>query len=132
MWKLGPLRPGHWRIAIKVPGYLPLAHDVDVTAGRAPGAITLRDVRLELARGALVGGTVRDNRGQRLAGAQVTIRAASGLTAEGRTDSAGEFRIRDAPTGELDITATKNDRTGATRATVRPGDEILGLAIDVP
>jgi protocatechuate 3,4-dioxygenase beta subunit len=134
MWKLGPLRPGRWRIAIKVPGYIPLEREVDVSAARTPGATTVRDIRLELARGALVGGTVRDARGQRLAGAHVVIRLANGapLSVEGRTDSAGEFRIRDVPTGDLEIEATKNERTGSTRTTVRPGDEVLGLAIEVP
>ncbi|MDX2091680.1 MAG: carboxypeptidase-like regulatory domain-containing protein [Kofleriaceae bacterium] len=134
MWKLGPLRPGRWKIAIKVPGYLPLERDVDVTAARTPGATTLRDLRLELVRGALVGGTVRDARGQRIAGALVVIRLANGapLAIEGRTDSAGEFRIRDAPTGDIEIEATKNDRSGSTRALVRPGDEVLGLSINLP
>ncbi|HVK85488.1 MAG TPA: carboxypeptidase-like regulatory domain-containing protein [Kofleriaceae bacterium] len=134
LWKLGPLRPGRWMVAIKVPGYLPLERELEVTAGRTPGAITLRDIRLELARGALVGGTVRDARGQRVAGAEVVVRLANGapLAVTGRSDSAGEFRIRDVPTGDLEITATKNERTGATRTTLRPGDEVLGLAIDLP
>jgi len=43
------------------------------------------------------------------------------------------FRIRDVPTGDLEITATKNERHRGDRArTVRPGDEILGLSIDLP
>src|SRR5688500_6756361 len=54
LWKLGPLKPGKWRIEVKLPGYLPHAREVDVTASRAPGQTSVRDVRIELARGALV------------------------------------------------------------------------------
>jgi hypothetical protein len=132
-WKLGPLVPGRWTLTIKLPGYLPLAREVDVTAARTPGQTSIRDLRLELARGALVGGTVRDARGQRVSGAAITIRHASGTgpTALGLTDAEGEFRLRDAPTGELEIVATSGDRRGVTRVTVRPGDEVLGLSVEL-
>ena len=132
-YKLGPLVPGHWKLTIKRPGYLPLAHDLDVAAARLPGQTSVRDIRLELARGSLVGGTVRDARGQRVTGATIKIRLANGTgaTVESVTDVEGEFRVRDAPTGELEITATSGDRTGVTKATVRPGDEVLGLSINL-
>jgi len=132
-WKLGPLVPGAWRLTIKLPGYLPLSRDVDVTAGRTPGTTSVRDIRLELARGALVGGTVRDARGQRVPGATITIRRANGTgpSVEGATDAEGEFRIRDAPTGDLEILAIGGEHRGVTRVTVRPGDEVLGLSIDL-
>lgn len=131
-WKLGPLTPGTWRLAVKLPGFLAYSHEVEVTAARTPGQTSVRDVRLDLQRGALVGGTVRDARGQRLAGAVVRVVSASGagVAVEGTTDTLGEFKIRDTPTGDVIVTATKDDATGATRATVRPGDEILGLSID--
>jgi hypothetical protein len=133
LWKLGPLRPGRWKIVVEQPGFLPLAQMLDVPASRAPGQTSVRDVRLELARGALVGGTVRDARGQRAAGATVSVQRADGTgpIASGTTDTQGEFRIHDSPTGELVITATKNDATGATRTSIRPGDEILSLAIEL-
>ena len=51
-------------------------------------------------KGALLGGTVRDARGRRVVGATVTVQAGD-LTATGTTDTQGEFRIRDVPTGEL-------------------------------
>ncbi|MGE3767777.1 MAG: carboxypeptidase regulatory-like domain-containing protein [Kofleriaceae bacterium] len=131
-WRLGPLAPGTWKLTVTLPGFLAFSKEVDVTAARTPGQTSVRDVRLDLQRGALVGGTVRDARGQRLAGATVRVVPASGtgMAVEGTTDNLGEFKIRDAPTGDLIITATKDNATGATRATVRPGDEILGLSID--
>jgi protocatechuate 3,4-dioxygenase beta subunit len=133
LWKLGPLKPGRWKLRIEQPSYLPLAYDLDVPASRAPGQTSIRDVRLELQRGALVGGTVRDPRGQRAAGAKITVQRADGTgpTVEGSTDTQGEFRIHDCPTGELAITATKGDATGMTRAQLRAGDELLSLAIDL-
>jgi Carboxypeptidase regulatory-like domain len=123
-WKLGPLLVGHWRLAIAQPGYMALARDFDVPAS------TIRDVRIELARGALIGGTVRDGRGQRVAGAHVVIRSAVGEVA-GDADAQGEFRIHDAPTGDVDVIATKGDAAGSMRTTVTPGDEVLGLALEV-
>ena len=130
-FKLGPLDPGAWKLVLRLPGYLPASRSVEVTAARLPGGITVRDVRLELARGALVGGTVRDARGQRVAGAAVTVRGANGVTAEGASDTLGEFRIRDCPTGDVELVATKGDLRGGTRTTLRGGDEVLGLSVDV-
>jgi hypothetical protein len=129
-WKLGPLEKGHWKLEVKLPGYLPFAQELDVPAATRAGTTTVRDVRIDLARGALVGGTVRDSRGQRVANAHVTVKAAAS-TAEGDADGRGEFRIHDAPTGEVDIEASKGNATGSTRVTVRAGDEVLGLAVEL-
>jgi protocatechuate 3,4-dioxygenase beta subunit len=133
LWTLGPLAPGRWRIEVKLPGYLPSTRELDVPVARAPGATSVRDIRIELARGAVVGGTVRDRRGRRVGGAKVTVRRAddTGEPVETSADSHGEFRIRDAPTGTLIISATLGDAYGSTSATLRPGAEILGLAIEV-
>jgi hypothetical protein len=131
-WKLGPLRPGRWKLVIEQPGYLPLSREVEVPASRIPGETSVHDIRFDLAKGALVGGTVRDARGRRVSNATVTVQTASNAgTATGTTDTQGEFRIRDAPTGDLTITATVPEGRGTTTVTVRPGDEILGLAIEL-
>jgi hypothetical protein len=133
LWKLGPLRPGTWKLEVKLPGYLPLAREVTVTAGNAPGVTTVRDVRLELRRGGQIGGTVRDSRGNRIAGAHVTVRRTDGAATEAETDTdaQGEFRIHDCPTGDLIVGAQLGDAAGSTRATVRPGDELLSLTIEI-
>ncbi len=132
-WKLGPLVPGRWKVTATLAGYLSTTLEIDVAGARAPGETSVRDVRLELLRGALVGGTIRDRRGQRMAGAAVTIQRADGrgTPVDATTDSAGEFRARDCPTGELVVTATSGELRGVTTVTVRPGDEILGLSLDV-
>src|SRR4029077_10568499 len=64
LWKLGPLKPGHWKLDIRVPGYRAQAREIDVPAARVPGATSVRDIRIDLSRGALLGGVVRDARGQ--------------------------------------------------------------------
>ena len=132
-WRLGPLRVGRWSIAIKQPGYLQTARDLDVPAAHAPGGTSVRDVRVELAQGAIVGGTVRDATGHRVPGAHVVVRAldGSGITVDGDSDASGEFRLRDCPTGELDLAADKGDARGTIRATVRPADEVTSLQIDI-
>ncbi|MFT3699650.1 MAG: carboxypeptidase-like regulatory domain-containing protein [Kofleriaceae bacterium] len=129
-WKLGPLEKGHWKLEVKLPGYLPFTQDIDVPAAQRAGTTTVRDVRIDLARGALVGGTVRDSRGQRVANAHVKISSAT-TTVEGDADAQGEFRIHDAPTGDDVVEGSKGDLTGSTRVTVRAGDEVLGLAIEI-
>ena len=130
LWKLGPLAAGHWRLTVQLPGYMTLVRDVDVPAASSPGGTSVRDVRLEIQRGALIGGTVRDSRGERVAGAHVVIKSAAGEVA-GDADSQGEFRIHDAPTGDVDVVATRGDAGGSTRVTVNPGDEVLGLTIEI-
>jgi len=134
LWRLGPLRPGLWKISVKLPGYMPTTVEREVKAGRAPGETTVRDVRIDLLRGALLGGEVRDKRsGMRLKGAHVTVRRAdgSGPQVEADTDSQGEFRIHDCPTGKLIIAATLGDASGSDSREVRPGDEILSVLIQL-
>jgi hypothetical protein len=132
-WKLGPIRSGHWRLELHQPGYLAQTRDLDVPAARAPGATTVRDVRVDLARGGLVGGTVRDGRGQRVARAHVSVRLAdgSGPPVTGDADASGEFRLRDCPSGDIVVVATSGDASGQVTASVRPGEEVLGLVVEV-
>jgi len=132
-WKLGPLKPGRWKLAVKLPGYLAQTRELDVPVAQAPGGTSVRDIRIDLARGALVGGTARDARGQRVTAAHVIVTAITGAgpTCEGDTDGQGEFRLHDCPTGDVDVVASKADLRGATRTTVRPGDEVLSLALEL-
>ena len=132
-WKLAPLAAGAWTVHVRLPGYLATQRDVDVPVATTPGEASVRDLRIDLARGALVGGTVRDTRGARIAGAHVVVRAADGdgPTVEGDADATGEFRLHDCPTGELVITATSGDASGDARVTARAGDELLGVEVDV-
>jgi protocatechuate 3,4-dioxygenase beta subunit len=129
-YKLGPLRPGHWKLEVRQPGYLATARELDVPASHAPGAASVRDVRIDLARGALLGGTVRDSRGQRLPGAHIIVRSGD-VTVEADADAQGEFRIHDCPTGNVAVAATYGDLGGSEHVTVRPGGEVLSLSLEL-
>jgi hypothetical protein len=131
--RLSPLAPGRWTVRIAIPGYLAVQRAVDVAAGDGPGAATVRDLRFELERGAFLGGTVRDRFGSRVPGVKVAVsrRGESEVAAETRTDADGVFRLRDVPTGELVIMATKDDLRGHGTANLRAGDEFLSLELEV-
>ena len=129
--RLTALRPGAWQLTVRRPGWLPLTRAVTVPAGTARGQVTVRDLVLTLARGGVLGGTVRDGRGSRLAGAAVFARAADGTTAEGRSDANGEFRLRDCPTGDLELSAEHAGARASTRLFLRPGQEILTLGLEI-
>jgi len=108
---------------------------IDVPVGDRPGAITARDQRFELERGATLAGVVRDRFGSRLAGAKVTVRRRGAgdqddATATARTDADGTFRIDDTPTGDLDVTVDLDQLHGGTTLTLRPGDEFLSLQLE--
>ena len=129
-WKLGPLAPATGRLDVRAAG-LPAA---DARASTCPGARARRDdgarrPHRSRARRA-VGGTVRDGRGQRVAGAHIVIRRRATGRVEGDTDAQGEFRLHDCPTGELVVSATQGDLGGRPRDR-RAGDEVLGLALEL-
>ena len=123
---LAPLRAGAWTLRVQTPGYVPLALPVQVKAGKEPHAITRRDVRVELMRGAILAGTVRDHQGTRVHGATVRVGPVTG-----KTDERGGFRMRDVPTGSIRIAAEKNGATGSIEIAVKPGDELVTLEVSL-
>lgn len=129
-WRLGPVKSGRWKLTLNHPGYLQKVRELEVPPAHRTSGTLLRDVRIDLTRGALVGGTVRDARGRRVAGAQVVITSTAG-EASGTSDGNGEFRIHDAPTGDIAVHATRDHATGQARATVVAGSEVLGLAVEI-
>lgn len=127
---LVPVPAGRWTLRIKTPGYLARSLIVDVPAGDRPGQATVRDVRLELERGALVAGTVRDRLGNRVAGARVTITRGDDEVAT-TTDALGEFRLRDAPTGTVTLRAVRLGAKAALALELRAGDEQLAVNVEL-
>ncbi|MCG8425242.1 MAG: carboxypeptidase regulatory-like domain-containing protein [Proteobacteria bacterium] len=121
---LGPLRPGKWTITTRAPGYVTRRQTVEVAAGRQPGQITVRDLALSLARGAIVAGVVRNQFGERVRGAVVRIGA---LTT--KTDENGRFRLRDVATGTMVIEAERTGQRGSLTVELNPGDEMVSLDI---
>jgi hypothetical protein len=49
----------------------------------------------------------------------------------GDADASGEFLLRDCPTGDVVVAVTSGDASGETTASVRPGEEVLGLVVEV-
>ncbi|RMH44305.1 MAG: carboxypeptidase regulatory-like domain-containing protein [Deltaproteobacteria bacterium] len=123
---VAPVVPGAWSVTVRAAGYVPRTVRVDIPAGDGPMAITARDVRVELERGATVAGVVRDAHGQRVAGATVRV---GDVTAQ--TDADGRFRLRDVPTGDVAVEARKGRARGAVRVPLRPGDELVTLEISL-
>lgn len=127
---LVPVPAGRWTLRVRIPGYLARAITVDVPAGDRPAQATVRDVRLELERGALVAGTVRDRHGDRVAGARVSIER--GDDEVGATsDALGEFRLRDVPTGTVTLRASKAGASGRVELELRAGDERLAVDVEL-
>ena len=126
-FSIAPMIAGPWTLEATAPGYVPAAPQrVEIAAGREPGQVTARGVRIVLERGATVAGTVRDHNGQRLAGA--TVRAGRAQT---RTDAEGNFRLADVPTGRTEITAELDGAHGSESVPLGPGDEVLTLEISI-
>ena len=122
---LMPLVAGKWTLQVSAPGYVPVSKTVEVTAGREPGAITVRDVRLSLARGAVVAGVVRNAVGERVRGAVVRVAGATATSNEN-----GEFRLEDVATGDdMEIVAERDGVRGSIEVSLRPGDEVVTLEI---
>ncbi|MBP9086458.1 MAG: carboxypeptidase regulatory-like domain-containing protein, partial [Kofleriaceae bacterium] len=126
------LAPGAWTIEINNANYATFTTTVQIAAASEPGATSLHDQRFELLRGTTIAGVVRDDRGTRLAGASVEVSSTSGsLRCTGTTGPDGEFQLRNCPSGELTIRAAKNGHTVETSTTVRAGDDIRNIALEL-
>ncbi len=109
---------GRATLTAAAPGYVTLVREVDVVAGERLHDVTVRDVRLELERGGTVSGRVRDDHGDAVADAAVTV----GVV-RARSDRDGNFRVDGVAPGRVHVTAEKGGSAGADDAEVRAGDE---------
>jgi protocatechuate 3,4-dioxygenase beta subunit len=112
------LPAGRATLTAAAPGYVTLVRDVEVVAGDRIHDVTVRDLRLELDRGGLVTGNVRDDRGDPAADAAVAVGPA-----HTRTDREGNFRVDGVAPGRVRVTAEKGGATETEEAEVRAGDE---------
>jgi len=120
------LAAGAWTLSAAAAGYAAAPVTVQVPAGRRLGEITVRDVRLDLSRVATLAGVVRDRNGERVAGAEVAV---DGALARTTSDAQGRFRMSDAPSGAITLTARKGPHRGALRLDLAPGDELVTLEL---
>jgi hypothetical protein len=119
------LLPGRWRLTARAPGYASRVLEVDVPAALRPGEITIRDLLLELERGAVISGEVRDERGERLQGVRLSLAGRSGVSGP-----RGEFRLEELPGGAHVLRASRDGFAPAeVPVSLRPGDEQRGLDV---
>lgn len=119
--ELRGLVPGEWKLAVRAPGFASRTQAFAVRAGRVS-----EPARIELARGAIVGGVVRDRFGRRVAGAKVTVGDASTIT-----DRDGNYRLADVAAGDLVIEAELGDAKGSLSVRVAPGDDRSTIDIEL-
>ena len=115
------LAAGDWKLSARAPGYVTVTRGATVRVGGAAP-----EVALELAHGATVAGVVRDNRGQRIAGARVWLGSATT-----QSDAEGNFKLVDVPIGAGSVEAELDGRHGATAVQLAPGDERMTLTIEL-
>ena len=115
------LAAGDWTLSVRAAGYATVVRAVAIRAERVP-----QDLRLDLARGAILGGVVRDRYGRRVPGARVTIG-----TLSTQSDADGNFRFDDAPTGAQQIEAEHGHARAAMALQLRPGESRLSLSIEL-
>ena len=127
--RMVPLIAGWWTLTVKLPGYVTARKRVKVAKGDAPSAVTARDVLIELRRGAIVEGIVRNSDGDRVRAATVWIAGRPALKTT--TDENGQFRLDQVPTGVVVIKAKRGASDGSTRVSLGPGDHIGSLEIEL-
>jgi hypothetical protein len=115
--ELRALATGRWRLRATAPGFAAVERAVEVAA-RAD------DATLELSRGAMLAGVVRDANGERVAGARVSVGGA-----ETTTDQNGAFRLADVPSGRVVIECESEGRRGQQSLNLAPGDQIVTLEL---
>ncbi len=124
--RLSPLASGTWAVQATARGYADGVVDVEIASGARTGEIPATAVRIELGRGAILAGVVRDHNGERLSGAAVAVG-----NSRTTTDADGHFRLTQVMTGPVVIEAEKGGARGALELDLAPGDELVTLELRV-
>ena len=121
---LAALAPGEWTVEASARGYAAGTAEVDLAPRARPDLPGAAIVRVELARGAILAGVVRDRDGQRIAGAAITAGRAHTTS-----DADGRFRLTDAPSGAITVEAEKDGERGALDLDLTPGQELVTVEL---
>ncbi len=122
--RLSPLASGTWAVQATARGYADGVVDVQIPSGARTGEIPATAVRIELGRGAILAGVVRDHNGERVSGAAVAVG-----NSRTTTDADGHFRLTQVMTGPVVIEAEKGGARGALELDLAPGDELVTLEL---
>jgi len=117
------LPAGRATLTATAPGYVTMARDIDVVPGDRLHDVTVRDLRIELERGGTVVGRVRDDHGDAVAGAAVSVAAGGGAVLRARSDRDGNFRVDGVAPGRARVVAESGGASAGDDVDVRAGDE---------
>jgi murein DD-endopeptidase MepM/ murein hydrolase activator NlpD len=113
---------GDWKIVARAPGYAVAAQTLTIRVSRLSA-----DVALDLSRGAIVEGVVRDRYGRRVPGARVSVGAASAVA-----DRDGNFHLADVPSGAVVLEAEADGKRGQLPLQLAPGDSRMSVDVELP
>jgi hypothetical protein len=131
------LQPGNFRVAVSKPGYVLTYHGAPFPGSTIDQPVALAngktsDIRIRLPRGAVIAGTIADDRGQPMPGVSIRIQRVSRSATGERlltpltgaliptTDDRGQFRIFGLPAGEYVVLAQPRlPGTGEVRQTTQ-------------
>jgi murein DD-endopeptidase MepM/ murein hydrolase activator NlpD len=119
--ELAGLTVGQWSFTVRGGSYAPITREITIRASRVP-----EDLRLDLAKAAILAGAVRDRRGTRVAGARVWAGAA-----ETKSDADGNFRLTGVAIGTVLLEASLGDHHGQLALQLAPGDEHVTLGVEL-
>jgi protocatechuate 3,4-dioxygenase beta subunit len=112
------LPPGRITLTASAPGYVTTTRELEIAAGDRLHDVTVRDLRIDIERGGIVTGRVRDDHGDPVVGVTVAVG-----TLRGRTDRDGNFRVEGVPPGRVRVAVDKGGSTAADDIEVRASDE---------
>lgn len=118
---LPALRVGSWSLRVQAQGYVRQEREIMVRAGAGSEAPAVEQV-MELSRGASLAGILRDANGDRVAGARVWVGGSSTTT-----DQDGRFQLSDVSTGEVVLSADRDEELGELELNLAAGDELVTL-----
>jgi hypothetical protein len=130
LFSLLPLATGVWKVTVAHTTFAKVVKNIVVAAASEPGQPSVRDLRFELRGTSTIAGVVRDDRGQRVAGAMVVITSAES-ECRGITGQYGEYTIRNCPSGDLTVSASSDDASGIRTIGVRAGADVREIAVEI-
>ncbi|MCP4446099.1 MAG: peptidoglycan DD-metalloendopeptidase family protein [Myxococcales bacterium] len=120
--RVDALACGRWIATIDSPEYSALREGFEVSAGEEDDEPHI----MRMKRGASLRGVVRDDYGERVAGAKVWLGSS-----EAMSDRDGMFHLQRVGTGDVVLQAAHGEARGAMPLELDPGDELVTLELNL-